>query len=497
MKKTINIYKKYEEIINYIITGGLTTFVSLFAYYICVSNFLNPQDPIKLQAANIISWICCVMFANFINRIFVLKRKNKINKTFKFYLSRLSTLFIDMLSMFLLVTVFSFNDKVSKILVQFIILLLNYIFSKFIVFSNTEKERKKIIFTAYDLNIGGIETALVNMLKIFDYNKYDVTLLLEKKEGIFLSEIPKMVKIINYNLCDSKNIIYRKIKNRLKLISYMIFKFKKYDCGICYASHRRVGAKLIPFICKKNILWVHGNYWNDSETFDKFMNDFNVNKYQNIIFVSNALKNKFLKYNNNIKNKNVYSLNNIIDYDNMINLATKEKITKNKFTFLNVGRHTEEEKNLSMLINVIKKLVSDKYNFEVLLIGDGQDHEYYKKMVKDLKLSDTIKFLGRKKNPFPYYKIADALLLTSKQEGNPVVFLESKVFNVPIITTDVSDAKSDIDGKYGIVSQNNFDSYYLALKEFLDNGFKIKEKFNYKDHNKSILDSIYKIIDKG
>ena len=47
--------------------------------------------------------------------------------------------------------------------------------------------KKKILFTAYSLDIGGIESALVNMLKILDYSKYDVTLLLEKKEGIFIS----------------------------------------------------------------------------------------------------------------------------------------------------------------------------------------------------------------------------------------------------------------------------------------------------------------------
>ena len=356
--------------------------------------------------------------------------------------------------------------------------------------------KKKVIFSMYNLDIGGIETALINILKNFDYDRYEVTLFLEKKEGIFINEIPSKVKIINYNLCESKNIIYRKIKNRLNLIYNIIKYYKKFDCGICYASHRRVGAKLIPFISKKNILWIHGNYWNNSNTFNKFLIDFNVNKYKNIVFVSNALKNKFLKYNSS-EDKNLFCLNNVIDYKNMLLLGKEERIEKNKITFLNVGRHTEEEKNLSMLINVIKKLVEEKYDFELLLIGDGPDNNKYKKLVDDLNLNNNIKFLGKKKNPFPYYKIADALLLTSKQEGNPVVFLESKVFNVPIITTNVSDAKKDIDKKYGIVTNNNFDSYYKSLKTFLDNGFELKEKFDYKKYNENILKNIYELIDKG
>lgn len=356
--------------------------------------------------------------------------------------------------------------------------------------------KKKVIFSMYNLDIGGIETALLNILKNFDYDKYEVSLFLEKNEGIFINDIPKNVKIINYNLCDSKILIFRKISNRLKLIFNIIKNYKKYDCGICYASHRKVGSKLIPFISKKNILWIHGNYYHDQNSFNLFTRDFNIKKYNNIVFVSQELKNKFLKFYKQ-NDKKIYSMNNIIDYKSMLKLSNMEKIEKNKLCLLNVGRHTEEEKNLSMMFNVIKKLVTDGYDFELLLVGDGKDHEYYKKLIKQLDLEEYVKLLGKKKNPFVYYKIADAVLLTSKYEGNPVVFLESKVFNVPIITTDVSDSKIDIDKKYGLVSENNFDSYYQTLKEFLDKGFKIKEKFDYEKYNNEIMKEIYRIIDKG
>ena len=137
MKKIINIYKKYEEIINYIIVGGLTTVVSLLGYYLSVL-FLNPNNAFQLQIANIISWIACVTFAYFANRKIVFKSKenNKIKECSKFFISRLSTLIIDMITMFILVTLFKINDKIAKILVQFIVLVLNYVFSKLFVFKN-------------------------------------------------------------------------------------------------------------------------------------------------------------------------------------------------------------------------------------------------------------------------------------------------------------------------------------------------------------------------
>lgn len=136
MKRIINLYKKYEEIINYIIVGGLTTFVSLASYYICVVIFLNPNNAFELQIANIISWVLAVSFAYFANRKYVFKSKNinKVKESLKFYLSRVSTLLIDMVVMFCLVTLFSINDKISKLIVQVIVMVLNYIFSKIFVF---------------------------------------------------------------------------------------------------------------------------------------------------------------------------------------------------------------------------------------------------------------------------------------------------------------------------------------------------------------------------
>ena len=140
MKKIKELYKKYEELINYVIVGVLTTIVSLGSYYLCVLTVFNPDNPVLLQSANIISWILAVTFAYFANRKYVFKSKNpnKLKEATKFYGARIATLLIDMLFMFLTVSVFHLNDKIMKILSNVIILILNYIISKFIVFIKKE-----------------------------------------------------------------------------------------------------------------------------------------------------------------------------------------------------------------------------------------------------------------------------------------------------------------------------------------------------------------------
>ncbi len=136
MEKIMEIYKKYKEVINYLIVGGLTTVLSLGTYYICVYTFLNPENPLELQIANIIAWIVGVVFAYFTNRKFVFesKEQNKIKESAKFVGSRLTTLVLDMLIMWLGVTILCFNDKIMKIISQILVIVGNYVISKFFVF---------------------------------------------------------------------------------------------------------------------------------------------------------------------------------------------------------------------------------------------------------------------------------------------------------------------------------------------------------------------------
>ena len=83
MEKLISLYKRYKEIVNYLIVGGLTTVVSLGVYYGCVLTILDPEVAVQLQAANIISWIAAVTFAYFTNRKFVFESKNENKKCCK------------------------------------------------------------------------------------------------------------------------------------------------------------------------------------------------------------------------------------------------------------------------------------------------------------------------------------------------------------------------------------------------------------------------------
>ena len=369
--------------------------------------------------------------------------------------------------------------------------------------------RKKVLFTCFSLRVGGITSALVNLLNNIDFERYDVTLLLQVKEGEFLGTLNSNVKLEDYNLSKCKNKCIKKIINMFKFIKILIKHYHKYDFAGCFVSGYFYSALVAKISSKNNAAWIHTNilkYMEYSDIMDKkhrgysikkkvkkYLNKMLFRKFKKNIFVSEDGRKAYLKLYPKDDDKTIVC-HNLIDYNEIIN-KSNEPINEEilgKTIFLNVSRHTEYDKKITRIINACNKL--REKDFVVLLVGDGEDHIKYIKMVKEKKLEDKIKFLGLKTNPFPYYKIADAFILSSQFEGFPVVFLESMIMNVPLITTDVSDASIMIKEKYGIVVQNSDDGIYEGMKEFLDNGFKINKPFDYKSYNEESLKKLEALI---
>ena len=132
---------KLEKLIMYVIFGVLTTVVSLAVYYGCTLTFLNPDNSVQLQIANVISWVAGVAFAYFTNRKFVFQseNENKLKEAGKFVSSRVATLVMDMLIMFVGTTLLHGNDKIVKLISQIVVIVANYVFSKLLVFTKVKK----------------------------------------------------------------------------------------------------------------------------------------------------------------------------------------------------------------------------------------------------------------------------------------------------------------------------------------------------------------------
>ncbi len=145
MEKIKDLYKKYKKIINYLIFGGLATVVNFITYIISVRIF-----GIDKVLSSGIAWFFSVLFAYITNKIFVFESKTKgikamLKELTSFFLARIvSGALCDIGTFALMTNVLKINDIISKIVTQIMVVIINYIFSKLIVFKkrNDPKEEQ-------------------------------------------------------------------------------------------------------------------------------------------------------------------------------------------------------------------------------------------------------------------------------------------------------------------------------------------------------------------
>ena len=135
MKKIKELYLRYKEIINYLFFGGCTTIVNFISYYI-PARIIGIDEVIS----NSIAWCISVLFAYVTNKIFVFSSKKEnlvgiLKEMFSFIFARLFTGALCDIGLFaLMINILGINDIVSKITTQILVVILNYVLSKLVIF---------------------------------------------------------------------------------------------------------------------------------------------------------------------------------------------------------------------------------------------------------------------------------------------------------------------------------------------------------------------------
>lgn len=123
-----------NPVLKYIFLGGCATLVNLVSYYI-----LRTTTKMNLNLANTLSVMLAMLFAYFTNSRFVFESSastlaEKLREFLKFISARLSTMIIEVGGVWLMSDILHINDYIAKFVIQFIVLVLNYILSKLFVF---------------------------------------------------------------------------------------------------------------------------------------------------------------------------------------------------------------------------------------------------------------------------------------------------------------------------------------------------------------------------
>lgn len=362
----------------------------------------------------------------------------------------------------------------------------------------SKQKKKRLLFTAHSLNVGGIETALINLVNRINLEKYQVDILLEKKEGIFLDKVKDEITVKEFKVYNNKNVIIRKILNLSKRLIYTITDYHTYDFSCCYATYSLSGNKLAKLASTNNSIYIHSNYkyvYIKEEEFRNFFDQRKIKEIKHVIFVSEEAKQDFLTYYKELEQKCMV-MNNFVDTKEIIE-KSKEKIKetkpKNKKLFVFIGRLDDTSKKLSRVISLVKEIKE----IELWVVGDGPDRKKYEDKAKKESVTTRVKFLGNKANPYPYLKQADYLILTSDYEGFPVTYLEAITLHIPIITTiDVKDDKINIGKDYATIISKEEKEMVKQVEEELEKPRK-RKTINLEKIQEERMKEFEKILDGG
>lgn len=373
--------------------------------------------------------------------------------------------------------------------------------------------KKKIFFLAPNLSIGGAERVLVNLLKHLDYNRYDVTLCLYARVGVYFSELPKEVhiKYIFKNYFFSRVLTYLQRKWGGILLKYIVRgKIKKnYDIGICFSDGLLTDVLLMTGDRFENTLtWVHSCYCSQISLRKVYtprkvltLKKKRYDKLNGIVFVS---KNSMLEFEQLFgKYPHEYCVYNLFDFKGIEAKADEYDpgLMQDRINFVAIGRLVGV-KSYDKLIEAAKLLKERGLRFKINILGDGPLRNALENKVEAYKLQKEVELLGFKSNPYPYLKQSDALVLTSSSEALPTVLVEAMYFSRPIVATKCPGCMEISDGgKYALLTEHTVEDIADKM-ELIIRDEDVRDRYGelalkrceYFDEDKT-LSNIYKIFD--
>jgi glycosyltransferase involved in cell wall biosynthesis len=363
----------------------------------------------------------------------------------------------------------------------------------------------KILFVAQNLQMGGIQKALINTLKELNskneqkHNTFEIDLFVFG-DGILAKELPNNINVYRGSLLlrlistpffvvkDSGNlhhIILRVLcmvlvriigsEKLYRLLFRWQNKLSRYDYAISYFNdvqngyfNRGTSQFVDEFVVSnKKIAWMHTDPLKAGYNRNSLINTYK--DFHGIVCVSEANKKNLIELMPEFMEK-IFVVNNFFPIEE---IKTKAMcyipFEKKEFDIVSVGRIDNSTKRFHLIPEICKMLKDVSItNFHWRIVGDGPDLEKNKQLANVLGVSDLVEFVGQKDNPYPFINSSDLFVLTSAYEGYPMVVLESLILGTPVLTTNYSSVSEQVvDGYNGTITGMELADIYEQIKNIL------------------------------
>ena len=371
-------------------------------------------------------------------------------------------------------------------------------------------KKTKMLVVGITMNCAGTEKSFLSFLSCLDFDRFDVTLLLAKREGLLLDQLPKEVKIEvmekygDMFLLSGKNAAKTLINCFVKENPFTLFEIfpyfvrtlltkgekrssaatkmwlhfmkkmpdvkEEYDVAVAYWGDRTMFYMCDKVKAEKKIAWLHFDYANPRRDDSVYLDYFN--KCDSIVTVSKLVDSSLRATLPQIADRTVM-MENITNPRQIWDLAAVgETFTDTDFTgkrVLTVGR-ISDQKGIDLAIPALKRLREDGIDLRWYVLGDGDEDykKYIAGLLADNGVADMMIFLGTTQNPYGYVRDCDIYAQPSRHEGKPIAVEEAKILCRPILAAHYLSAPEQLeDGRLGVICDICSDAIYEGIKKLL------------------------------
>ncbi len=368
--------------------------------------------------------------------------------------------------------------------------------------------KTKILFIGITMNCAGSEKSFLSFVNTLDPERFEVDLLLAKREGLFLEQIPDYVNVIEMEkygehfLLSGKNaisnifntFIKKNIFNGFTVLPYFIKLVlnrgnresvatkmwialmqkmarieKHYDVAVSYWGDRTMFYMIDKVSADKKITWLHFDY-----SFPKRDNDIYLPYFEKcdaIVNVSTAVDEALKRELSSLSDKCLV-IENINSTELINKMAESGKGFDDGFEgkrILTVGR-IADQKGYDFAIPAFARLRREGHNIRWYVLGGG-DEDYVahiKSIVEREGVSEDFVFLGTTPNPYRYLAECDIYAQPSRYEGKPISVEEAKILRKPIFVCRYLSADEQLEnGKLGKIADIGEEGVYQGILSML------------------------------
>lgn len=389
--------------------------------------------------------------------------------------------------------------------------------------------KKRVLFVYESFNIGGSTTSLINLLGGFDCERYEVDLISyrstpKSREG----KLPRQVRVLDDAAKHGKSAISTAVKaiklafspsfHRAMLarrrgcskyavqqyMSYARLRLSRrlrehYDAVVGYVEGWSNAYALSPRVnADRRIIFIHHDYGTAGDIPQVDRSAFFGASA--IVTVSESCRRGFVAIFPELADR-TYVIENVFDPLRLRALAEAPLPigSAEHFDILTVCRPDIYVKGLDRILNVAADLRENGYSFRWGLLGVTDSGEFHR-LYSRYDLGDHVIPLGETDDPYPFFRCADVLAVTSRHEAKPMVVTEARLLGLPCIVTEYSSAREQVrDGIDGLVVENSEEGIFSGICRVLDDpsllaAFAAELKSDHYDNSGSYR-TLYALLD--